>query len=141
MKKLITSIFLMVSLTSCGILFPFPEDKNYPTTTFIVKNNSDSTVHFEISVKKYIRRKYVSSEYHSATPYTLKPKDSVIARQIRYEKDTERPQKWFTKFTVTPVDGINFYDPDKAKNWKKWIYGEGYPIALQYESNKKRLFL
>lgn len=51
--------------------------------------------------------------------FTIKPNDSVIARQTAFKRDGESPQKWFTTFVITPVDGVQMNDPNLVENWKK----------------------
>ncbi len=52
MKKSLIILFLSLTLTSCGILFPWPESKNSPTTTFYVKNDSEKAINFQSTVLK-----------------------------------------------------------------------------------------
>jgi len=123
MKKSTIILFLVCTLTSCGILIPFPESKKYPTTTFYVKNNSDKTVNFQSTVLK----RSTNGPYEVTVPFTVQPKDSVLARKAMFKKDGENPQNWFTKFTIFPVDGIKINDPNKAENWGKWNNNENRP--------------
>lgn len=124
MKKTIIILLLSCLLTSCGILIPFPESKKYPTTTFYVKNNSEKAVNFQSTV---IKQSTITGPFEMTVPFTVQPKDSVLARQVIFKKDSENPQNWFTKFIIFPVDGIKVHDPNKPENWKKWINIKGRP--------------
>lgn len=122
MKKTTLIIIISCLLTSCGILFPWPENKNYPTTTFYVKNNSEKAINFKSSVIKHSS----NEPYEMTVPFTVQPKDSILVRQIRFKKDAE-PQEWFTNFTIFPIEGISINDPNKPVNWKKWVDSKGKP--------------
>lgn len=122
MKKPTIILLLVFTLTSCGILIPFPESKKYPTTTFYVKNNSEKPVNFKATILK----RNSMGPFEMTNAFTVQPKDSVLARQVGFKKDAE-PQKWFTNFTIFPVDSIKISDPNKSKNWKKWINTKGRP--------------
>lgn len=111
-------------MTSCGILIPFPESKKYPTTTFYVKNNSEKPINFQASVIK----RGSAGPFEMNNAFTVLAKDSVLARQVGYKKDTENPQKWFNRFIIFPVDGIEMNDPNKPENWIKGITETGKPI-------------
>lgn len=124
MKKLPIILLLVLTLTSCGIL-PFTESKKYPTTTFYVKNNSDKVINFQASVYK---QSTITGPYEMTVPFTVQPKDSVLARQVGYKKDSENPQKWFTNFSIFPIEEVKLFDPNKPENWKKGINSKGRPI-------------
>lgn len=123
MKKSILVLLLVFTFASCGILIPFPESKKYPTTTFYVKNNSEKTVNFQSTVLK----RSTNGPYEITVPFTVRPKDSILARKAMFKRDAENPQNWFTKFIIFPVDGITIHDPNKAENWKKWINSKNRP--------------
>ena len=125
MKKTLLILLLSFTFISCGILFPFPESKKYPTTTFYVKNNSDRTINFKTSV---IKQSTITGPFEMTVPFTVQPKDSVLARQIGFEKDSQNPQKWFSKFEIFPIDGVKMFDPNKAENWRKGVNNKGKPI-------------
>ncbi len=122
-EKNIAIILISVFMTSCGILIPFPESKKYPTT-FYVKNNSEKPINFQVSVIK----RSSAEPFEMNNAFTVLPKDSILTRQVGYEKDTENPQKWFNKFTIFPVNGIKMNDPYKSENWAKGINNKGKPI-------------
>ncbi len=122
MKKTIIVLVLNCLLTSCGILFPWLESKNYPTTTFYVKNDSEKTIYFKSTVLKRDSNGF----FDMTVPFTVQPKDSVLARQVGFRKDAE-PQEWFTNFKIFPVDGVKVSNPNKPENWKKWINNKGKP--------------
>ena len=120
MKKLILSMFLLsYTLTSCGILFPFPENKKFPITTFYVKNNSNETINFSSTVVVF-----PMSRGPLTRNFSVFPKDSILARQVEFRKDAE-PQKWFLEFIIFPNDKVKTFDPNKAENWKKGIDSKG----------------
>ncbi|MBL4643086.1 MAG: hypothetical protein JKY44_05785 [Flavobacteriaceae bacterium] len=114
MKKTCIILLLSCLLTSCGILIPWPESKNYPTTTFYVKNNADKAINFQSTVLK----RSSNGPFKVTVPFTVQPKDSVLARKVGFKKDAE-PQKWFIEFTISPVVGIKMNNPNKPENWKK----------------------
>ncbi len=123
MKKPTIILLLVCILTSCGVLIPFPESKKYPTTTFYVKNDSNKPINFKATVLK----RNSMGPFEMTNAFTVKPKDSVLARQTGYKKDSENPQKWFTEFTIFPVDGVKINDPNIPNNWKKWTNDKGKP--------------
>ena len=50
------------------------------------------------------------------------PSGSIHTRYHTYpyfKKDGENPQKWFSKFDIFPVEGIEMNNPNLAENWKK----------------------
>jgi len=96
----------------------------YETTTFYVKNNSDKPINFQASVIK----RNSTGPYEINNAFTVLPKDSLLTRQVGYKKDTENPHKWFNKFIIFPVKGIEMNDPYKAENWIKGINEKGKPI-------------
>ncbi len=124
MKK-ITLIILILSysLTSCGILIPFPENKKYPTTTFYVKNNSEKVINFKTSIVK----QSMNGPFKMTLPFTVQPKDSVLARKAMFKKNGENPQNWFSEFEIFPVENVKIFDPNKPENWKKWTNKEEKP--------------
>lgn len=87
-----------------------------PMTAFIVKNTSDKPITFTASVIK-MSQTFGAQEINNS--FTVKPNDSIIARQTYFKKDGENPQKWFSKFDIFPVDGIEMNDPTVSGNWKK----------------------
>ena len=108
-------------MTSCGILIPFPERKNFPTTTFYVTNNSSKTINFSSTVVVF-----PMSRGPLERSFSVSPKDTILVRQVEFKKDTE-PQKWFLEFNIFPVDGVVMKDPNKAENWIKGINERGKP--------------
>lgn len=109
MKKL---IFVLVAslLISC---LPMTGS---PMTAFIVKNTSDKPISFTASV---IKMSQIMGPQEITNSFTVKPHDSIIARQTYFKKDGENPQKWFEKFDIFPVDGIEMNNPNLPQNWKK----------------------
>ncbi len=106
MKQL--RIFL-IGLTISGCM-----SKNYPLTTFYVKNNTTQTINFKATVLK------ISSmgPFDMTVPFTVMPQDSVLARRVNYKKDAS-PNEWFSQFLIFPVEGITFNDPNDASKWIK----------------------
>jgi hypothetical protein len=110
MKKIFA--FLILSLcTSC--FFPLPGEKN---TVFVLKNTSSSQINMTIGVIK-CSQTFGCQEYKNS--FTVKPNDSIIARQIYFKKDSEKPQSWFSSFDIFPLDGVEMNDPKSPQNWKK----------------------
>jgi len=69
-------VYILVCLTFPGCVI------NYPLTTFYVKNNSDKTINFKASILKYS----TMGAFEMMLPFTVLPKDSVIARKQNLEK-------------------------------------------------------
>ncbi len=122
MKQSIIILLLSYLLTSCGILIPFPENKKFPTTTFYVKNNSNETINFSSTVVVF-----PMSRGPLTRNFSVRPKDSILARQISFKKDAE-PQKWFIEFIIFPNENVKIFDPNKAENWIKGVNSKGRPI-------------
>ena len=121
-KSIIIILLISYTLTSCGILIPFPERKNYPTTTFYVKNNSNETINFSSCVIVF-----PMSRGPLTRNFSVRPKDSILTRQVEFKRATE-PQKWFLEFKILPNDNVKIFDPNKPENWKKGINTKGKPI-------------
>ncbi|MBL0303785.1 MAG: hypothetical protein IPQ23_19150 [Cytophagaceae bacterium] len=113
--KNIIKILTLFALTSCGT--------NYPMTTFYVKNQSNKTINFKASVIK------LSSlgQQLVTVPFTVLPKDSVLARQVGLKIDA-KPTAWFHEFIIFPVDSLQTNDPKLAENWIKSINKAGRTI-------------
>ena len=122
MKQSIIILLLSCLLTSCGILIPFPENKKFPTTTFYVKNNSNETINFSSTVIVF-----PMSRGPLTRNFSVRPKDSILVRQISFKKDAE-PQKWFLEFIIFPNENVKIFDPNKAENWKRGVNSKGRPI-------------
>ena len=113
MKKL-AYVILILTLTSCYA--------NYPVTSFYVKNNSDKTVNFRASI---VKRSSMGS-MEMTLPFTVLPKDSVLARRVGFRKDAN-PTAWFTNFTVFPADSVELNNPNDTINWIKSYNQKGKP--------------
>ncbi|UZT98125.1 hypothetical protein ODZ84_00715 [Chryseobacterium fluminis] len=87
-----------------------------PMTAFIVKNTSDKPISFTASV---IKMSVTFGTQEITRSFTVKPHDSMIARQTYFKRDGDNPQRWFTKFEIFPVDGIMMSKPEKSENWIK----------------------
>lgn len=111
MKKIIFSLLISTIFVSC---LPMTGS---PMTAFIVKNTSDKPISFTASV---IKMSQTFGAQEVTNSFTVKPHDSIIARQTYFKKDGENPQKWFSKFDVFPVDGIELNNPNLPENWKKY---------------------
>lgn len=123
MKKSIITLLLSFLFINCGGFIPFTESKNYPTTTFFVKNNSDKTVFFKTTILK----RNSMGLFEMNNNFSVNPKDSVLTRQVGFKRDSENPEKWFTNFTIFHTDGIKYNDPNKSSNWKKRTNEKGQP--------------
>jgi len=104
--KLLLHILVCLTLSSCMM--------NYPLTTFYVKNNTDKTIRFKASVIKYSSM----GQFEMTLPFTVLPKDSVLARRANFKKDI-LPNQWFTQFIIFPVDSIVLNNPNSSENWIK----------------------
>ena len=89
-----------------------------PMTAFIVKNTSDKPISFNANV---IKMSQSFGRQEISNSFTVKPHDSIIARQTYFKKDGENPQKWFSKFDIFPVNGIELNNPTLSENWKKGV--------------------
>ncbi|WP_172277486.1 hypothetical protein [Chryseobacterium sp. LAM-KRS1] len=110
MKKLMYTFLVFSLFAAC---LPM---SGSPMTAFIVKNTSDKPVSFTSSVIK-MSQSFGAQEVSNS--FTVKPHDSIIVRQTYFKKDGTNPQKWFSKFDISPVDGVELNDPQLAENWKK----------------------
>lgn len=122
MRKITGLLLLSLMVTSCGILFPWPEG-NYPMTSFYVKNTSDKAIEFESTVIK----QSTMGPYEMTVPFNVPPQDSILARQVGFKKDVN-PNLWFVRFTISRLEGAKINDPYKPENWKKGIDSRGKPI-------------
>lgn len=95
-----------------------------PLTTFYVKNNSEQTMNFKISITTY---RNMTGQLNATLPFILGAQDSVLVRRLYYGR-TELPNQWFTKFAIFPVDGVPANDPRLAENWLKTQDGRGRPV-------------
>lgn len=111
MKKLLFIIPILLLFASC---LPMTGS---PMTAFIVKNTSDKPISFTASVVK-MSQTFGAQEVTNS--FTVKPHDSIITRQTYFKKDGENPQKWFSRFDIFPVEGIEMNDPNLPQNWKKY---------------------
>jgi hypothetical protein len=96
---------------------------NYPLTTFYVKNNTDQTVNFKATVVKQSSM----GPFERTVPFTVPARDSVLARQTNFHSDAE-PNQWFTDFTLFPIEGVFFNDPNKPESWIKSTDAKGRPV-------------
>lgn len=87
---------------------------NYQLTTFYVKNNTNKTVNFKASVEKLSSM----GSFNMTLPFTVLPKDSVLARRANFRKGIS-PTQWFTQFIIFPVDSVVLNDPKDPNNWIK----------------------
>jgi len=117
MKRLCLILFSVVGLVSCMTM------KNYPTTTFYVKNTSDQVQNIRASIMKQSSM----GPFEMTLPIAVPPNDSIVARRVGFHKDA-RPTAWFTKFIIFPVDGIDFNDPDVDENWVKSVDDKGQTV-------------
>jgi hypothetical protein len=120
MKKIVLIILIGILAVSCGSL----GFGGHPITRFYVKNNSEKSINFKITIIKH--NSMGLSEMTNA--FTVLPKDSILARQIGFKKDGLNPQSWFSNFTVFPIDNIEMNDPNKAENWIKESDSNNKPI-------------
>lgn len=113
MKKLIKSLLIFLILLNLISCLPMIGS---PMTAFIVKNTTEKPISFSASV---IKMSQTFGPQEITNSFTVKAKDSIVVRQTYYEKDSENPQKWFSKFEIFPVDGIEMNNPNLPENWKK----------------------
>jgi hypothetical protein len=116
MKKAII-LLSGILITSCGA----SGFGSYPTTTFYVKNNSNETIDFSSTIVVF-----PMSRGPLTRSFSVPAKDSILARQVDFKKDTE-PQKWFLEFKIFPNDNVKIFDPNNAGNWKKSFDIKGRP--------------
>ena len=96
---------------------------SYTMSTFYVKNTSEKQINFNASVVKYSQM----GPYLLNVPFTIKAKDSVLARKVKMRTDLSA-ENWFEKFEIFPIDGLEFNDPKNPQNWIKTIGKDGKPI-------------
>ena len=60
-------------------------------------------------------------------PFTVLPKDSVLARSVKLRKDLP-PTAWFHEFITFPADSVSLNDPKNADNWIKTTDAKGRPV-------------
>lgn len=110
-KTFFTLLFITILfLVSC---FPLPGERN---TAFFVKNTSNKPISFTSSVLKHSQ---TMGSHIIENSFTVKPNDSILARNIYFKRDGENPQAWFREFNIFPVDGIEMNNPKLPENWKK----------------------
>ena len=97
-----------------SLLFVGCMSKNYPTTTFYVKNTSDKTQNFRASIIK----QNMHGPFEMTLPFSVQPNDSIVARRVGFHRDA-RPTAWFKSFVIFPADGTTFNDPNLDENWVK----------------------
>ena len=122
MRKIIALLLLSFTMAGCGVLFPWPEG-NYPMTSFYVKNDSPKAIDFKAAVMK---QSTVTGPFEMTVPFTVHPQDSVLTRQVGFRKGVE-PQQWFTKFIISPAEGVRTNNPYQPENWKKGTDSKGKP--------------
>jgi hypothetical protein len=113
--RLLFYIFFCLTLSSCTT--------NYTLTTFYVKNSTDKTVNFKVSVLKYSSM----GQFEMTLPFTVLPKDSVLARKVNFRKNI-LPNLWFTQFTIFPIANVVFNDPNLPTNWIRSTNAKGEVI-------------
>jgi hypothetical protein len=124
MRNIFALVLVSAFLTGCGILFPFPESKIVPTTSFHVKNNSTQAINFKASV---IKRNSMGP-FEMTNAFTVTAKDSVLVRQVSFKRESESPQNWFSKFTIFPIEGLEMNDPNTPGNWIQGVNQNGKPF-------------
>ena len=110
MRNIIKLLPILLINSACIAL---PGEAN---TAFIIKNTSDKPINTTIGVIK-CSQAFGCQEYKNA--FTIKAKDSIIARQTIFKKDSEKPQSWFSSFEIFPIDGVEMNNPKLPENWKK----------------------
>lgn len=58
----------------------------------------------------------MTGPFEMTLPFTVPPKDSVLARKAGFRKDA-LPTAWFTSFIIFPVSGVVLNDPHDPANW------------------------
>lgn len=111
MKRTLIMLLVIFTTVSCGVI-----GINDPMTAFIVKNTSNQPITFSAGVLKHSQ---IAGPQIITNSFTVKPNDSIIARQTYFKKDGENPQHWFSTFQITPVSTIEMNDPNLKENWKK----------------------
>jgi hypothetical protein len=98
------------------VLFFACSKDEFLVTDFYVKNTSNKTISFDASILKRS-----SDGYHELSlPFVVYANDSVLARRTEFSKDGKNPHKWFRKFIIHPVEGIEMNDPNLPENWIKY---------------------
>lgn len=120
--KIVSILLLCLTLSGCGILFPWPEG-NYPVTSFYVKNASEKAIDFQSTV---VKQSNIIGQHEMTVPFTVNPRDSILVRQVGFKKDA-KPNEWFVRFRISPTEGVEIHDPRKPGNWKKGSDRKGKP--------------
>ena len=98
-------------------------DDEYVMTEFYVKNTSDKIIRFDASVWKSSE---ILGPHEVSESFTVYPSDSVLARRVKWMKENK---KWFTDFTIYPIEGVQMNDPNLPENWIKH-HKNGLPIYV-----------
>ena len=114
-----------------AVVLSFSCTKDHVMTEFYVKNTSSKTISFEATI---VKPSTITGPYEVTLPFTVNANDRVLARKIEFQKDGNDPQKWFTKFVIHSVEGIQMNDPNLSENWVK-SNKDGTPV-YEFTLNK-----
>ena len=115
----------------CLIMLFFACNKNTEwyqgvVTEYFIKNTSNQTINFDLTVPK--GEEQVVTESHgyvltsdSVYTFTVNANDSIIFYFSDSNlEDSENHLKWFTKFDILPVNGIQMNDAYLPENWVEY---------------------
>lgn len=112
-------ILLSFALASCATR------KNYPSTTFLLSNNSSKRVNFTVTVDVL-----TSFGLQPLTqPFSANPGDTVLVRKVHFRAGAN-PAEAFNSFILFPVEGLVFQDPKVQANWMLTFDKKGNPQYL-----------
>ena len=124
--KAMKKIIVLIAVVLCSAC-----TKEHVMTEFYVKNTSNKTISFEATI---VKPSTITGTYEVTLPFTVNANDKVLARKIEFQKDGKDPQKWFTRFVIYPVEGIQMNDPNLSENWVK-SNKDGTPV-YEFTLNK-----
>ena len=136
----------------CVIVLFFSCDKHIVRyqgvdTYYFIKNTSNQTISFDITVPKGER---VVTEGHgygltSDSVYTFKvnANDSIIFLNISDSslEDLENHLKWFIQFEISPLNGIQINDPYLPENWVEYKNPYSNAFGGDYKTGSSTAYL
>ena len=118
------------ALIFCVIMLFFACDNNHYerkqlSAYYLVKNTSNQTISFDVSVKKGEPIAGLGWELQAENgtfTCTVNANDSIIFGVFSIWDDLDNHPNWFTKFDIHSVDDIQMNDPYLSENWIKYHY-------------------
>ena len=107
---------------------------------YFVKNTSNQTISFDVSIVKGEPVVWMESGHGEQLvghysglqqiekgiyTFTVNANDSIIFGVSKAWEDLKNHPNWFTKFEISPVDGIRMSDPYLPEYWAKYGFYDG----------------